>query len=282
MLLSRAHAGPARGRCIAGLAAAGALLIPLGLALDRLPPALPALRLLVDEPELLPDQGRDRAARPRPLRSCGIDCPGRAGPACCASSAARACSSTGCTSRSSTAGSSRPALRGTLGRPGGVAWRWSLLTLAMLALSRLRTQRRGVAAAAWPHTPPRARARAVSERRRRRTRRPSRADRKRSPFGEQVRVAEGRQRTRGIAHVGVAVAPQRADEQQLAPLQLGDREPVGAVHDVLERTLVDPSAVLARACEPRGLPSCAPCARAGATSLGVRSARAAGRATPGR
>lgn len=41
LLLSRAHAQARAGRLIAGLAAAGALMIPLGLALDRLPTLYP-------------------------------------------------------------------------------------------------------------------------------------------------------------------------------------------------------------------------------------------------
>src|SRR5437899_11349535 len=92
-------------------------------------------------------------------------------------------------------------------------------------------------------------------------------------FGKEVRYAEGGERPRGIAHEVLAVAPQRADEDQLAPLQLRDREAVRWRElDVGERLLVvtgrrSQSGVRALCFILRAMCS------SSRTSLGVRSAR---------
>ena len=50
-------------------------------------------------------------------------------------------------------------------------------------------------------------------------------------------AAEGRQGARRVAHEGVALGPKRADEDELAPLELGDREAALDRHDVGEGIL---------------------------------------------
>ena len=58
------------------------------------------------------------------------------------------------------------------------------------------------------------------------------------PLREQARRAEGRQRARGVAHEVLAVGHERADEDELAPLELRDREAALDEHDVGEGVLL--------------------------------------------